>query len=259
MSRPDPRCRYVTDWYAVSFSLAALSANEWIRESTAGAERRALPRLRFTGAPGDAGPAAAAAPAASSRELTARDQAYALALACVEMLDRLEASRWLHPLVALRRAWMAGRARRRELRAYLADAMLPASLVLLAGVAEEPPEEQVVAEYATRAELRAALRARSVSPLALVRFVECAPARPPRVDYNLACFYATRMDGDRHAQAMLRRSLERTPPSRRAGLAHRAATDPTLSSVVTARSGRALLSELELAAPGVEQPHAQPR
>lgn len=234
--RRDPR--YVLDWYAIKFSLAALNANDWIR----------LRAKRSVAA--EFGGDTEAEDVEWRRIAEGQRQARQLALACVRTCRRLDARWWRHPVIAVTRAHQASRARRTALRAYLADSMLPATLVLLAGTYAGTRRAEGREELA---ELIAALGVADAEPTTFVGYVEALPTIQPRVQYNLACFYATNGEPER-AEELLRASLERTPRGQRLGLAERAARDPTLGLLPAhGQSGPALLKAL-----GVDDEQAPP-
>lgn len=250
MSR-DPR--YVLDWYAINFSLAALDANEWIRlrDERVLADARRPPSML---GPKDTAKRDRCISRERQRHLSAQRRARELSLACVRMLETLDAP-WWRLGVRVVRARKAGRGRRRALRTYLADTMLPAVLVLLAGVLE-PPDGELPAPAGLH-ELRLELERPDVRSAALLSYVGPSERLAPRAQYNLACVYAT-WGRPKRARALLTASLAQTAPSRRHGLAHRAATDPTLRPVARAASGTELLSELGVDAPDVNGAAAQP-
>lgn len=235
--------RYIPDWYAIKYNLAAMNANEWVRlRNQAAAAQGMLPP-----------PSPEASPSPQSGEVersrveerrsTAEEHAVELATTCAQTLYELGARWWRRPLIALRRTLVSGRMERRGLRIYLEDAMQPTTLVLLAGVSRQDIAEKrtLMSEH----DLLLALRDRYLDRRTLVDYVEARPRHAPRVDYNLACLYAEWQDRDT-ARERLRVALARTPIRQRYGLAERAVRDPTLAGVVDANDGTVLLHKLDL-------------
>jgi tetratricopeptide (TPR) repeat protein len=219
---------YNQDWYAIKYSRAALDANDWARRRAELIKHRVRAELSSGHL---APPSAMDAAAVESRRRTAFEQTTALALACFDTL------------ALLRRPETAISPRRRKLlSSYVEDAMLPAVLVLLAGVSDRPPVPVAPATFDGDPErVRTAVAARTADRGELVAYVEALPRRDPRVDYNLACLFA---DDERVARGLLYQCLAATPYLRRRGLAQRALKDPTLTEVLSRFTAADPLQEL---------------
>jgi hypothetical protein len=223
------RYAYNQDWYAIKYGLAAVHANHWVKARRENADR-----------PDGSEPSQESLSEVERLRLYAFGVATETALTACETLQRLRAHPLSAPIVAWQRSRVASPARRAQLAKYLYETMLPTTLVLLAGVTVASEGLQ---QFADLEGLVAALRQRAADPQALVDYVLRLPKRSARVDYNLGCYYAERRDRDQ-AREMLRASLVATPPSRRAGLAERAAHDPTLGIVLTPNTAEGVLKDL---------------
>jgi hypothetical protein len=228
-----PSYRYNQDWYTIKYGLAALHANEWVRRLDVTGRRRQRAGAFATGEEYEYLQRELNASIVEPPRAAAFATATGLAVAAFETLDALEGSR-----IRLRR--QISKRRSAVLRDYLRDALLPATMVLLAGVTPRPDGRAEASAFVVIAGdrrrqldgLRRAIGSKRADRDQLIAYVAALDRRDPRVDYNLACLYAFDSQ-EQLALDKLAESIRATPVGRRNGVAQRAVKDPVLTDIIT--------------------------
>lgn len=136
-----------------------------------------------------------------------------------------------------------------ELRRFLEQELLPATLVILAGTSEAasgtPPTTPGKQPRLDRAAILELVREDAVSTEAVVEFIEAAEVQQPRVLYNLACLLTRDNDLPKAARELVR-ALDLSWQPARGRLAAWALEDPSLETLLNDWPG--LRKQLELEA-----------